>query len=144
MSADSHTVASNIKSTRVNRCICKKMKEKTKWTRIIYIIGVIALIIGAIDPLEGSVVIAVGCMLVALSTYLTHDRHWKIFLASLIMILVGVFFLFYFSSLGGFGGTSALSWWWGMLILPYPIGWLISIITLIVRVAHKSKQGANM
>ena len=35
------------------------MKEKAKWTRIIYIIGVIALIIGAIDPLEGSVIIIV-------------------------------------------------------------------------------------
>jgi multisubunit Na+/H+ antiporter MnhB subunit len=119
------------------------MKEKPKWTRVIYIIGVIALIIGVLDPLEGSVVLAVGCALIALSTYLTHDRHWKIFLASLIMIVIGVFFLFYFSSLGGFGGTSTLSWWWGTLILPYPIGWLISIITLIVRAANKSKQQSN-
>ncbi|HOI79635.1 MAG TPA: hypothetical protein PLI30_08530, partial [Petrimonas sp.] len=78
-----------------------------------------------------------------LSTYLTHDRHWKIFLASLIMIVIGVFFLFYFSSLGGFGGTSTLSWWWGTLILPYPLGWLMAIITLIVRAANKSKQQVN-
>ena len=43
------------------------MKNKAKWTRIIYIIGVIALIIGAIDPLEGSVVIIAGSALLALS-----------------------------------------------------------------------------
>lgn len=119
------------------------MKQKTKWTRIVYIIGVIALIVGAIDPIEGSVVLVAGCALVALSAYLTHDRHWKIFLASLIMIVTGVFFLFYFSSLGGFGGSSALSWWWGTLILPYPIGWLMAIITLIIRAVNKSKKRGN-
>jgi hypothetical protein len=119
------------------------MKEKIKWTRVVYIIGVIALIIGALDPMEGSVVIASGSALIALSTYLTHDRHWKIFLLSLIMILIGVFFLFYFSSLGGFGGTATLSWWWGTLILPYPVGWLISIVILIIRSVKKSKQPTN-
>jgi hypothetical protein len=115
------------------------MKEKIKWTRVIYIIGVVALIIGTIDPLEGSVVLAAGSALIALSTYLTRDRHWKIFVASLIMILTGVLFLFYFSSLGGFGGTSALSWWWGILVLPYPVGWLMVIITLIFRAFKKPK-----
>ena len=115
------------------------MKNKAKWTRIIYIVGVIALIIGAIDPLEGSVVIIVGSALLALSAYATSDRHTKIFTASLLMIVIGVAFLFYFSSLGGFGGTSTLSWWWGLLILPFPIGWLIIIIVLIRR-AIKNKR----
>jgi hypothetical protein len=115
------------------------MKNKAKWTRIIYIIGVIALIIGAIDPLEGSVVIIAGSALLALSAYATSDRHSKIFTASLIMIVIGVAFLFYFSSLGGFGGTSTLSWWWGLLILPFPIGWLTIIIVLIRRAIENKK-----
>ena len=118
------------------------MKAKPNWKRIIYVSGVIGLIIGAIDPLEGSVLIVAGSLLIALSTYLTKDRHWKIFLTSLIMIIIGVFFLFYFSSLGGFGGTSAISWWWSILILPYPLGWLMSIIILIVR-AIKNKKRQN-
>ena len=114
------------------------MKEKTKWTRIIYIIGVVALIIGAIDPLEGSVLIVAGSVLLALSTYLTRDRHWKYFMILTAAIIVGVIFLFYLSSLGGFGGKSDLSWWWCLLILPYPIGWLTSIILLISRARKKS------
>lgn len=113
------------------------MKKETKLTHILYIIGVIALIIGAIDPLEGSVVILAGSALVAITTYLNHDRHWKIFFTSLIMIVTGVSFMFYLSSLGGFGGNSKLSWWWGTLILPYPVGWLLSIITLIIRAVRK-------
>lgn len=115
------------------------MKNKAKWTRIIYIVGVIALIIGAIDPLEGSVVIIAGSALLALSAYAASDRHTKIFTTSLIMIVIGVAFLFYFSSLGGFGGTSTLSWWWGLLILPFPIGWLTIIIVLIRRVIENKK-----
>jgi len=119
------------------------MKRKIKWTNVIYIIGVIALIIGVLDPLEGSVVITSGSALIALSAYLTHDRHWKIFLVSFIMILIGVFFLFYLSSLGGFGSNAKLSWWWGILILPYPIGWLTSIVLLIIRAVRKPKQQAS-
>lgn len=120
------------------------MKNKVKWTSIIYIIGVIALIIGVVDPLEGSVVIMFGSALLALSAYVTNDRHSKIFTVSLIMIVVGVAFLFYFSSLGGFGGTSTLSWWWGLLILPFPIGWLTIIIVLIRRaIENKKRKKAN-
>ena len=115
------------------------MVEKAKRTRAIYIIGVSALIIGAIDPLEGSVLIIAGSALLALSAYLTSDRHSKIFTASMIMIVIGVAFMFYFSSLGGFGGTSTLSWWWGLLILPFPIGWL-TIITVLIRRAIENKK----
>ncbi len=115
------------------------MKKKIKWTQIIYITGIVFLIAGAIDALEGSVIIVLGSGLIALSTYLTHDRNRRLFLAAFIMILIGIAFLFYLSSLGGFGGTSALSWWWGTLILPYPIGWLLTIVLLIVRAIRKKK-----
>lgn len=119
------------------------MNEKIKWTRIVFIIGVIALIIGSLDPLEGSVAIAAGSALISLSAFFTRDKHWKIFLISLILILTGVLFLFYLSSLGGFGGTSKLSWWWGLLILPYPVGWLTTIVMLIVRAVKKQRQAVG-
>ena len=116
------------------------MNDKRKWIRIIYILGIISLIAGALDPLEGSVNIAVGSALIALSTRLAHDRNRRIFLTTSIMIITGVCFMFYFSSLGGFGGTSTLSWWWATLIIPYPIGWLINIILLIVRAVNRKKM----
>lgn len=113
---------------------------KPKWTRIVFIIGVIALIIGTIDPLEGSVVIGAGTGLIALSSYFSNDRHRKIFLTAFLMIVTGVCMLFYLSSLGGFGGNSNQSKWWGLLILPYPAGWLITIITLLVRAFKKPEN----
>jgi hypothetical protein len=111
------------------------MKEKSKLTRTLYIIGVVAMIIGAIDPLEGSVVILAGNVLLVISLFMSDDRHKKLFLTTLIMIAIGVSFLFYLSSLGGFGGTSELSWWWGTLILPYPAGWIMAMVLLIIRLS---------
>lgn len=116
------------------------MKEKKKWMRIIHILGVILLIAGAVDPLEGSIVIATGILLITLSAFKTRDRHRKLFLGSGIMIAAGVFFMFYFSSLGGFGSETGLSWWWSLFILPYPAGWLISVSALIFRLIQKRKQ----
>lgn len=115
------------------------MNDKRKWIRIIYIIGIISLIAGALDPLEGSVIIAVGSALIALSTHLSHDRDRRIFLTAFIMIITGVCFMFYFSSSVGFVGESTLSWSWSTLILPYLIGWLIIIILLIIRAINNKK-----
>jgi hypothetical protein len=111
--------------------------KKINWTRIVFVVGVIALIAGAIDPLEGSVIIVAGSALIALATYLARGRYWKIFLASFIMIVIGVAFMFYLSSLGGFGGESTLSWGWAALMIPYPIGWVMAIITLIIKAVKK-------
>lgn len=105
-----------------------------------YTIGVVALIAGILDPMEGSVVITAGSALIALSTFLLNDRHRKSFFALFLSIFIGVFFLFFFSSLGGFGFPESISWWWAILILPYPIGWLMTIFLLILRASKKSKK----
>ena len=119
------------------------MKTKTQWTKVLYIIGIVAIIIGVLDPLEGSVVILAGSAAISFSTYLNKDRHWKLFFTSFLMIVIGVFFLFYLSSLGGFGGNSSLSWWWGLLIIPYPAGWLLSIVLLVIKGFMKKEEGKN-
>lgn len=116
------------------------MKEKPKWTRIVFIIGIVIFLIGTIDPLEGSLLIVPGSIMMALAAIVSDDRHRKIYTASAIMIIVGVIMLFYISSLGGFGGTSELSNWWGLVILPYPAGWLITVVFLLIRVFTRKKK----
>ena len=44
-----------------------------------------------------------------------------------ILIAVGVAAMFALSAVGGIGGKSGHSMWWGMLILPYPVGWLMAL-----------------
>lgn len=113
------------------------MWTKAKILKVLFIIGIVAIIIGVIDPLEGSAAILAGSLLLAISSYFLKDRYWKLFFVGFIMIAIGVFFLFFFSSLGGFGGNSKLSWWFISLIIPYPIGWLLTIIILILRSKKK-------
>ena len=44
-----------------------------------------------------------------------------------ILIAIGVGALWGLSMAGGFGGRSGRSMWWGVLILPYLIGWSMGI-----------------
>jgi len=113
------------------------MKKKLHPVNIMYVIGVIAVIIGALDPMEGSLVIAGGSILIALSSFMTNDRYRNLFMTTAAMILIGVSCLWYISSLGGF--DPKLEWWWIAMILPYPLGWLITIITLIIRAVKRLK-----
>ena len=84
---------------------------------------------GAIDPLEGSIVILAGSAVVLLGTYFGHgEKYFLVYrICVFILILTGIFALWVTSMLGGFGGSSGLSIWWGLLVLLYPIGWLFSI-----------------
>lgn len=113
------------------------MKTRINWLRIAWLFGVIALIIGVIDPLEGSVLIVLGSIVLAVTAYLKNDVHWKVFMIAALLIITGVSFMFYLSSLGGIGGDSDKSLWWGALIIPYPAGWLLAVIMLIIRAVRK-------
>jgi len=104
-----------------------------RWSRILVVVGFIAMVIGAIDPLEGSLVIFPGTAMVALGAWLGKSRYWKLLCRAFALVAVGVGALFALSAFGGFGGRSSLSYWWGILILPYPIGWVLGIIGAIKK-----------
>ena len=99
------------------------------WARIILILGGIAMLVGAIDPMEGSIVILIGSALVVLGTFLSRDERcflgYRLWVLALITIGVGA--MWGLSSVGGIGGKSGLSMWWGVLILPYLIGWYMGV-----------------
>jgi len=105
------------------------MSTRNAWSRVLVIAGSIGMVVGAIDPLEGSILILPGSGLVALGTYLSHSerrftayRTWVF-----ILIAIGVGAMWGLSSVGGVGGDSGRSMWWGVLILPYLIGWSMGI-----------------
>ena len=99
------------------------------WPRILVTAGFIAMLVGAIDPMEGSLLIFPGSGLVALGTYLgDSERRLRVFrLLVFVLITVGVAALFAGTLAGGFGGPSGLSIWWGLIALVYPIGWSIGV-----------------
>ncbi|MBT8118211.1 MAG: hypothetical protein KJN89_00725 [Gammaproteobacteria bacterium] len=105
------------------------MTTTKPWGRFLLIAGFLAMLIGAIDPMEGSLLILPGSALVALGTILNNQQRSFIFyrLWSFFLITVGVGVLWITSVLGGIGGESAYSMWWGLLYLPYPIGWSMAM-----------------
>lgn len=94
------------------------------------IIGSIALLLGGLDPLEGSVLILIGSGLVATGTFFGHGEHRLVRYRAFVFlfITVGVAALWGLSAAGGLGGKSGHSLWWGLLLLPYLIGYPMAIV----------------
>lgn len=101
------------------------MNARSLWSNILVIAGGIGMVVGAIDPLEGSLLILPGSGLLALGTYLGQaDRKTFVYKVwAFVLIAIGVGALWGLSAVGGIGGSSGHSMWWGLLILPYLIGW---------------------
>jgi hypothetical protein len=124
------------------------MNSRMLWSRILKVVGGIAMLLGTLDPMEGSVLILLGSGLVTLGMYLGgKDRktvlYWTL---AFILIAVGVAAMFALSAVGGIGGKSGHSMWWGILILPYPVGWLMALaggVVGLVRFFKAKRQAAH-
>jgi hypothetical protein len=99
----------------------------TNWSRRLVILGLVLMVGGVIDPLEGSVVILGGTLLSTLGAFLSRSGY-RLTLLALAMTAAGVAALFALSAIGGVGGTSGRSLWWLALCLPYPAGWILGLV----------------
>ena len=109
------------------------MSHSNRWSRILGIAGFVAMLVGAIDPLEGSVVILAGVALAVLGARLGMSRHRKLLYWAFGLTLVGVGALWGLSVIGGIGGNTGRSIWWALTIAPYPVGWILGIIGALKR-----------
>jgi len=116
------------------------MNGARRWSRILVIVGLVAMVIGALDPLEGSLVILPGTGLVTLGALLGNSRHRILLYWSFVLVAVGVGALWGLSALGGFGGNSGRSNWWGLVLLPYPVGWIMGLVGAIRRLWEGSRR----
>lgn len=118
------------------------MNRRSFWSRILVIVGGIAMLLGAIDPLEGSVLILTGSALVLIGAFLGQaDRQWRLYwTVTFVLIAVGVGAMFALSAMGGIGGEGGHSIWWGVLILPYPVGWIMGIASLMLRLIRSIRD----
>ena len=119
------------------------MNTRRLWSHILVIVGLVAMLIGAIDPLEGSLVILPGSDMVALGAFLAGSRYRMLLFRACILMAFGVAALFVISAFGGMGGRSGHSMWWGLFILPYPVGWLMGLVGGILRPIECFKRPAQ-
>ena len=109
---------------------------KINWKKTLLITGVILLIAGAVDPLEGSVIIAAGSILITVYTYIVNDRFKRYFMIAFLLIVFGILSMFYVSARGGIGEGELPNIWF-LTLVPYPLGWLMTIILLIYKTVKK-------
>jgi hypothetical protein len=101
--------------------------DARRWSRPLLWIGAAALVLGAVDPLEGSFVIVAASGIVVIAAHLgqLRARRWVDWGGAL--ALLGVTALWGMSAVGGVGGSSGHSLLWLLLAVPYPVGWLLSL-----------------
>lgn len=97
------------------------------WPRRLLFVGLAALILGTLDPLEGSLVILAAVALLALAGFAGHLAARRQLAWALALVALGIGTLWGLSAIGGFGGQTGRSNWWALLLLPYPIGWLLAL-----------------
>ena len=110
------------------------MKRNSRWPHALVLVGLVGMVLGALDPLEGAFVILPATGLVALGTFLTRSRHRRELAWAFLLVAIGVAAMVGLSAGGGIGGNSGRSMWWALLLLPYPIGWLMGLVFGVRRV----------
>jgi hypothetical protein len=115
------------------------MNTRKICSRILIPIGGIAMLVGATDPLEGSLVILPGSGLVTLGTYLGNSGRGLLieWIWIFILIAIGVGAVW---GVGMIGGDSERSMRWAWLVLPYPIGWVLGITNLGFRLVRSLRH----
>jgi len=109
------------------------MIARNKWSRILVIVGLVAMVVSAVDPLEGSIVILAALGLVVIGELLTRSRHRLALYWSFVLVLSGVAAMWVMSAMGGVGGNTGRSLWWTLVLIPYPVGWLCGLIFTVRR-----------
>lgn len=112
------------------------MERRSRRERALALVGSVAFVIGTLDPLEGSVLILAGAVLLAIAEGAGRRQESSIVFWSWTvgLLIVGVGALWGLSALGGVGGHTGRSYWWLLVCLPYPLGSLMSLGGVVVRV----------
>ena len=118
------------------------MPATNPWPRVLLIVGLTGMLLGAVDPLEGSLIILPGSGLVALGAFLGKSRRRVLLYCSFALVAISVGALFVLSAFGGFGAGTGLSNWWGLLFVPYAVGWLMGLAGSVLALVESFKRPA--
>jgi hypothetical protein len=105
------------------------MNKSNVWTRLLIAAGILCMAIGAVDPLDGSFLVLLGIALATLGSLMGSSRYFQHLAWSFALVASGVAAMVFFSSLGGIGGNSGNPLWWGIYVVPYPIGWFVGLVS---------------
>lgn len=118
------------------------MDSAPRRNRLLLAGSLVVMVVAAIDPLEGSVLILAGAVLAAFAAVKLHSPHRGPACAGAVLLAIGVSALWGLSAVGGFGGdTGRTSLWW-LALIPYPVGWIVALMSAAMAVHDGSDGGA--
>jgi hypothetical protein len=100
--------------------------------RVLCVLGLAGMLLGVLDPLEGSGAILAGTGLVALGAFLGKSRFRSLLYWALVLVVIGVAAMWILTALGGFGGDTGRSNWWGLLFVPYAVGGFMGLVSAVL------------
>jgi hypothetical protein len=101
------------------------------WPRRVLFAGLVALVVGALDPLEGSPVVLLGSVLAAAGARLGQRPYRRLLAWSCLLVAAGVGAMWGLSAVGGFGGSTGRTLWWWLALVPYPVGWVMGLVGVV-------------
>lgn len=107
------------------------MRSRARAARISLATGLAIMLVGAIDPLEGSLVILLGALLASLGATLGESRERRRLRWAFVLVAAGTAAVWGLSAAGGVGGNSGRSMAWLLLALPYPAGWALGVVSAV-------------
>jgi uncharacterized membrane protein len=110
------------------------MKKHLLGADILIFAGLIAMLVGAIDPLHGFIIILPGSGLVALGAFVGKSQHRKLLYLAFAFTLLGVGAM---AGVGTFTDSHGRSEWWTLSYLPYPAGWVMSLVGTIGKSRYR-------
>src|ERR1051326_4534264 len=111
--------------------------------RVCLLSGVVLLVAGLIDPLEGCVLIVIGSLCGVKAAATAHDPRRNRQLLAFTLVVIGVLTMFGWSAAGGMGGTSGRSVWWVLTLLPYPMGWILALVVTVQMLGRPWREDAT-
>jgi hypothetical protein len=110
------------------------MKKHLLGADILIFAGLIAMLVGAIDPLHGFIIILPGSGLVALGAFVGKSQHRKLLYLAFAFALLGVGTM---AGVGTLVDSHGRSEWWTLSYLPYPAGWVMSLVGTIGKSRYR-------
>jgi hypothetical protein len=119
------------------------MNARSPGSRILLIAGFVCMLVGAVDPLEGSLLILPGAGMVGLGGFLGASRYRKLLGWAVALVAAGVGALWVLSAFGGIRlheGDTGHSMAWGVFLLPYPAGWILGVVGATLALAESFRN----
>jgi uncharacterized membrane protein len=114
--------------------------DRTLWSRIFLVLGLFGMLVGALDPLEGCVVITPAAGVAGLGAMAGRTRLRRLVYIGFAMVVVGVAAMILLSLPGVVHFRETHSRWWLLTVAPYPAGWVLGLVAGVLSLIESFRR----